>query len=106
MLCDCLYALKVFDREGLNYSLSPEGQLPTELLQGPFYSAGAYSPLFVIWNLYSGKRSTTALKCTETSPWQPKGVGRPGSIEENYISLLEWLFMLYTNCESYTGPAL
>ena len=35
-LCDYLYALKVFDREGLNYSLSPKGQLLTDMLQGSF----------------------------------------------------------------------
>ena len=79
-LCDYVYALKLIDREGFNYALSTKGQLLVGMLQGSFYSAAAYSPIFS--NLESLLREEThnGVKVYRESALTAYGSGLAGKL--------------------------
>ena len=79
-LCTYLYAMKYLNRSDSAYVLSPSGRLLAQVLQGPFYMAAAYAPVFQNLNaLLRGEKRYGRDVCKDIA-LSAKGSGAVGNV--------------------------
>lgn len=79
-LCDYLYALKILERDGDEYTLEPVGENIAEQLVGGFYTLYAYEELFFHLEALLRKEKSYGVDVHRRSEYVAKGSGEVGKL--------------------------